>query len=126
MKQLWVAAVVAATIVAAIHGQAPAQRTPAPSSPYTGPAFVVVYLDMLPASRAEAIDALRKYQAASRREDGLVALDLFEQTRRGAYFNVVEEWRDAAALDAHTKGAASVAFLAAMNRLGISPPDLRP
>ncbi len=102
-----------------------AQAPPSPSS-QPGPASVVAYVDILPASRAQAIDAFRAYRDASRNEAGFVGIDVFEQQRRGAYYALVETWASAAALDAHAKAPHTAALLSAMGRLAIGGYDQRP
>ena len=102
----------------------PEPQGPAPA--LQGPASTVAYVDVLPASRAEAIEAFRTYRDASRQEAGFVAMDIFEQLRRGAYFAVIETWTSAATLEAHSKAPHTAALLAAMRRLAISGYDLRP
>jgi quinol monooxygenase YgiN len=86
----------------------------------------VAYVDILPSSRAAAIDEFRRYREASRGEAGFVGLDVFEQQRRGAFFVVVETWASAAAFEAHGRAPHTAALLAAMARLGISGYDQRP
>jgi quinol monooxygenase YgiN len=91
-----------------------------------GPASTVAYVDILPASRAQAIEEFRKYRDASRQEAGFVGLDVFEQLRRGAYLVVVETWSSAAALEAHSKAPHTAAMLDAVQRLATSGYDQRP
>lgn len=98
-----------------------AQQAAAP-----GLASTVAYVDILPASRAQAIDEFRKYREASRQDAGYVAIDIYEQQRRGAYYVVLETWGGTAAAEAHARAAHTRAFLDAMARLGISGYDTRP
>ena len=95
MKQLWLWTVVAIALgVGTSFGQ---------QAPPTGPVSLVAYVDILPASRAQAIDEFRRYRDASRQEAGYVSLDIYEQQRRGAYYAMVETWASAAAADAHAQ-----------------------
>jgi quinol monooxygenase YgiN len=105
---------------------APQTTLPQPPPPLPGPASLVAYVDILPASRAQAIDAFRVYRNASRAEAGFMAMDIFEQQRRGAYFAVVETWASQAALDAHAKAPHTAALQSAMQTLAISGYDQRP
>lgn len=99
-------------------------QAPAPAS--AAAVNTVAYVDILPASRAQAIDEFRKYRDASRAEAGFVAMDIYEQQRRGAYYAIVETWASAATLDAHAKAPHTTALVAALGRLGISGYDQRP
>jgi quinol monooxygenase YgiN len=106
------------------RARGPEFQGPAPA--LQGPATTVAYVDVLPASRGQAIEAFRTYRDASRLEAGFVGIDVFEQLRRGAYFAVIETWTNAATLEAHSKAPHTAALLAAMQRLAISGYDLRP
>ena len=90
MKQLWLWTVVAIALgVGTSFGQ---------QAPPTGPVSLVAYVDILPASRAQAIDEFRRYRDASRQEAGYVSLDIYEQQRRGARRSVVAAHREEPAL----------------------------
>lgn len=103
-------------------------QAPAPQNAIvrTGSASTVAYVDILPASRAQAIDEFRKYRDASRAEAGFLGMDIYEQQRRGAYYAIVETWASVAALDAHARAPHTATLVAAMGRLGISGYDQRP
>jgi quinol monooxygenase YgiN len=118
MKQLWLWTVVAIALGAGTSfGQ---------QAPTTGPVSLVAYVDILPASRAQAIEEFRKYRDASRQEAGYVSLDIYEQQRRGAYYAMVETWASAAAAEAHAQAPHARALRDAMAKLGISGFDSRP
>jgi quinol monooxygenase YgiN len=55
-----------------------------------------------------------------------VRIDIFEQTRRGAHFSVVETWASPQALDRHAGAASTLALTAAIKRVGASGYDQRP
>jgi|CXWL01.1.fsa_nt_gi quinol monooxygenase YgiN len=97
-----------------------------PALTLQGPASTVAYVDILPASRAQAIEAFRRYREASRLEAGFVAIDVFEQLRRGAYFVLIETWASAATLEAHSLAPHTSALLTTMRQLAISGYDQRP
>jgi quinol monooxygenase YgiN len=103
-----------------------AQAPPAAPPPLPGPASTVAYVDILPASRAQAIDEFRKYRDASRKEAGFVGMDVFEQVRRGAYFVVIETWSNATALETHAKAPHTASMVSAIQRLATSGYDQRP
>ena len=122
MKSVLVCVVVLVSAVAMAQGPGP--QTPSPA--LQGPASAVAYVDILPASRAQAIDEFRKYRDASRQEAGFVGIDVFEQQRRGAYYVLIETWTSATTIEAHSKAPHTTALLAAMRRLAASGYDQRP
>jgi quinol monooxygenase YgiN len=62
--------------------------------------YAVSYLEVIASSRATATAALKQYRDASRKQDGCVRLELFEQVGRPGHFAVVETWRDRKVFDA--------------------------
>ncbi len=106
---------------------APAEPTAAPSQPApaapTGPAFVVTYFDVAPASARKTGNLLRQFAAATRKEDGNVEFLALHQIARPGRFALVEAWRDKAALGAH--GAAMKALADKLQTSFISPFDAR-
>jgi quinol monooxygenase YgiN len=87
--------------------------------------YAVSYVEVNALSGATAIAALRQYRDASRKEDGCVRLDLFEQVGRPGHFAVVETWRDQKAFDARGT-AAQKQFLDTLRPIRVSDYDQRP
>jgi quinol monooxygenase YgiN len=87
--------------------------------------YAVSYVEVNALSGATAIAALKQYRDASRKEDGCVRLDLFEQVGRPGHFAVVETWRDQKAFDARG-AAAQKQFLDALRPIRVSDYDQRP
>jgi quinol monooxygenase YgiN len=121
---LFSVAVLLLSALTVISAQGPAPQAPGPA--LQGPASIVAYVDILPASRAQAIEEFRKYRDTSRPEAGFVGIDVFEQLRRGAYLVVIETWSGAAALEAHSRAPHTAAMLTAIQRLATSGYDQRP
>jgi quinol monooxygenase YgiN len=88
--------------------------------------YAVSYVEVAPgSSRTATIDALKTYEVASRKGDGFVRLEVFEQLGRPGHFAYVETWRDPAAFDA--RGGASKTELAnKLQPIRISDVDQRP
>src|SRR6266850_5377908 len=86
----------------------------------------VSYVDVLPASRAPAVAALKQYRDASRKDDGFVRFEFFEQVGRPGHFAVLETWRDQKASDAHGTAAHTQQFLNTLQPLRSSGYDQRP
>jgi quinol monooxygenase YgiN len=86
----------------------------------------VAYVDVLPASRGPAVAALKQYRDSSRRDDGYVRLEFFEQIGRPGHFVILETWRDQKALDAHGMAAHTKQLLSALQPIRSSGYDQRP
>jgi quinol monooxygenase YgiN len=87
--------------------------------------YAVSYVEVVASSRATAIAALKQYRGASRKQDGCVRLDLFEQVGRPGHFAVVETWRDQKAFDAR-EAAARKQLLDTLQPIRVSDYDQRP
>jgi len=96
-------------------------RTDAPSDTT---AYAVSYVEVVAASRAAAVAALKQYRDASRKDDGCIRVESFEQTGRPGHFAIVETWRDQKALEA--RGPAQKQLLGALDPIRVSGYDQRP
>jgi quinol monooxygenase YgiN len=65
---------------------------------------IVSYAEVAVPSRERAIAAFKGYTDGSRRQEGFVRTDFFEQTGRSGHFLLIETWRDQKSYDA--RGAA--------------------
>jgi quinol monooxygenase YgiN len=86
--------------------------------------FSVVYVEVLPSSRTAALTAIKQYRDASRKGDGFVRLDCFEQVGRPGHFALFEAWRDDQAFNA--SGPARMAFADSLQPIRVSGFDQRP
>lgn len=111
------AALAAATLLALSPQPSRAQ------SPGEPAAYAVTYFDITPKDFDEAAVILRKFMAATRKEDGNVEFTLLDEIGRGGRFAIVEGWRDKAAYDAH--GAAMKALGDALRPYLAAPFDGR-
>jgi quinol monooxygenase YgiN len=84
----------------------------------------VSYVEVIASSAGTASAALKQYRDSSRKEEGYVRIDLFEQTGRPGHFAVVETWRDQKAFDAHT--AAQRPLRDVLQPIRVSDYDQRP
>jgi quinol monooxygenase YgiN len=87
--------------------------------------YAVSYVETKSSSTKEAIDALHRYRDASRKIDGFVRIDLFEQIGRPGHFVVLETWRDQPAFDARD-AAVQKQLLTALQPIRVSDYDQRP
>lgn len=101
-----------------------AQTPPAGATPDTL-VYAVSYVEAIASAKTSAVGALKRYREASRKEDGYVRVDLFEQAGWPAHFVIVEAWRDQKSFDAHVS-AAQKTLVDALQPLRASGFDLRP
>jgi quinol monooxygenase YgiN len=95
-------------------------------APPDGTAYSVAYVDILPASRAAAITALKQYRDASRKDDGFQGIEFFEQAGRSAHFCIIETWANGRDLDTHAASANAKDFRNKINSMRLSDYDQRP
>jgi quinol monooxygenase YgiN len=93
-------------------------QTPADTS-----LFAVAYVDVTPASKAAAVTALKQYRDASRKEEGFVRLDFFEQVGRPGRLAIIETWSNQKALDAHAAAAHTKQWRSALDSIRLSDYD---
>jgi quinol monooxygenase YgiN len=88
--------------------------------------YAVSYVDVMPASTGPAVAALKQYRDASRKDDGFVRVEFFEQIGRPGHFAVLETWKDQKALDAHGMAPHVKALMSALQPIRSSGYDQRP
>jgi quinol monooxygenase YgiN len=96
-----------------------------PSAPADGTFYAVSYVEAMASAKATAVASLKQYREASRKEDGFIRVDVFEQAGWPAHFVIVEAWRDQKAFDAHA-AAAQKSLIDALQSVRASGFDLRP
>jgi len=93
----------------------------------TDPAFYAVsYIEVMPASRAAAVAALKQYRDASRNDSGFVSAEVFEQSGRAGHFIVLEKWADQKAYDGHGMAEHTKQMLSKMDSFRLGSYDQRP
>jgi quinol monooxygenase YgiN len=75
---------------------------PGGSRPPRDAIYVVTHVDVVPPLKDAGVTALKELAEASRRHDGNLRFDVVQQTNRPNHFTVVEIWRDAKAVEAHS------------------------
>jgi autoinducer 2-degrading protein len=99
----------------------PAAQTPGDTAAYT-----VSYVDVMPSARAAAIAALKQYREASRKDEGYVRIEFFEQTGRPGHLNIIEAFANPKALDAHAGAEHTKQFRGKIDTIRLSDYDSRP
>jgi quinol monooxygenase YgiN len=98
----------------------------AAQAPADATVFTVAYVEISPSSRATALAALKQYRETSRKDDGSVGLDVFEQNGRPGHFAVVETWKNQNAYDAHEATGHRRRLMTSIDPLRLSDYDQRP
>ena len=99
-----------------LSAQAPPDRT----------AYSVAYVDILPGSRTAAINAIKQYRDASRKDDGFQRIEFFEQAGRPAHFCIIETWANSSDVDTHAASANAKDFRNKIDSMRLSDYDQRP
>jgi quinol monooxygenase YgiN len=96
-----------------------------PDAPVDKTFYAVSYVETRSSSTKPAIDALHAYRDTSRKVDGFVRIEFFEQVGRPGHFAVYETWRDQPAFDARD-AAIQKQLLTALQPIRVSDYDQRP
>jgi len=70
-----------------------------------GATYVVTHADAIPPGKDEAIALLKQLAEASRKEDGNVRFEVWQQSSRQNHCTIVEVWQDQKSLEAHAMAA---------------------
>src|SRR4051812_20036948 len=98
-----------------------AQAPTAPADIYS-----VAYFDVLPASKAAAITAFKQYRETSRKDEGFVRFEFFEQAGRQGHFSLIETWANQKAFDAHAAAGHVKQWRSALDAIRLTDYDQRP
>ncbi len=88
--------------------------------------YAVAYVDVMPASKAAAAAAFKQYRDASRKEEGFVRFEFFEQGGRPGRLAIIETWANPKAFDAHTAAAHTKEWRSKLDPIRVSDYDQRP
>src|SRR5215831_5387135 len=88
--------------------------------------YNVSYVEIKPSARDSVIAALKQYRDASRKEEGYLRTESFEEIGRPGHLTFVEVWRDQKALDSHEMSASTKRFRDTLETVRISDYDERP
>ena len=72
--------------------------------------YVVTHVDVIPPRKDDGAAALRLLADDSRQHEGNIMFEVVQQTNRPNHFTVVEVWRDARAMEAHSMAPATRQF----------------
>ena len=63
--------------------------------------YVVTHVDVIPPRKDDGLAAVKQLAEDSRKQNGSLRFDVYQQTNRPNHFTVVETWANRAAYDAH-------------------------
>jgi quinol monooxygenase YgiN len=88
--------------------------------------YTVAYVEVMPASKATVPTAFKQYRDASRKDDGFVRSEIFEQAGWPGHFVIIETWANAKAYDAHAAAAHAKEWRSKLDPIRLSDYDQRP
>src|SRR5262245_18670564 len=89
-------------------------------------AYVVSYIEAVPAAKEEAAELFRRLAKLSRRDAGSIRFEVLQRVGYPDQFAVVEEWQDVKAQEAHAAAAHTQLFREKLKPLLRAPYDERP
>jgi len=91
-----------------------------------GPAYIVTYIEVVPAAADQTATLMRRLGADSRKENGNLRFEVMQRVQQPSHFVILEVWRDAGAQAAHAAAAHTKDFRAKVQPLLRAPYDERP
>jgi quinol monooxygenase YgiN len=89
----------------------------------SSPVYIVTYFEVAPTAAAQTAPLARQYAEASRKGDGNLSFEVFEEIGRPSRLAILEGWRDKKAYEAH--GLAAAAFRDKLQPLLVSGAGVR-
>ena len=83
---------------------------PVDVKPTRGAIYVVTHVDVIPPRKDDGVAAVKQLADESRQHAGNVRFEVVQQTNRPNHFTVVEIWKDAKAMEAHSMAPATRQF----------------
>ena len=105
-----------------LSGNAQPQNTVAEIA---GPTYLMTYVEVVPSAAAQAVNILRDYRNAARREPGAVQVDLYREKGQSHRFVLGEIWQNRTIVQDHVKSAATAALMQRLKPIELGPPDIR-
>ena len=99
-------------------------QAPAPP-PIEGPVHSVVYVEVMPTSRADGVAALKRYRDATRKADGNLRCEVVSRIGQPHQLVVLEVWRDQKAFEAHRAAAPTTQMRENVTAIRSAPIDER-
>ena len=91
-----------------------------------GPAYIVTYIEVLPAGADQTAALMRRLGAESRKESGNLRFEVMQRIHQPSHFVILEAWKDEGSQSAHAAAAHTKDFRAKLLPLLRAPYDERP
>lgn len=114
-----------AALVAALAMSLPATAQQNAVPVIDGPTYLFNYVEVLPSAAAQALNALKEYRDAARKEPGAIRVDLYQEKGQTHRFVVEEIWQNRAIAKEHGGDAASTALVQTLKPIELGPSDVR-
>ena len=96
-----------------------------PASAQTPPSYAVTYIELKPDQAQAGARALSDYAAQSRKENGNLQFEAFQEGARPSRFVILEAWSGRAALESHFRNAVTAKLSGRLAPLRSAPDDRR-
>ena len=72
-----------------------------------GPTYLMTYVEVVPSATAQAVNLMKDYRDAARKEPGAMRVDLYQEKGQSHRFVLGELWQNRTIVQAHMKSAAT-------------------
>ena len=120
---LWALLLGVAVVAIGAIRDAPAQSPAAPA--IEGPIYSVTYVEVLPTSRADGVELLRRYREATRQEDGNLRCEVASRIGQPHQLVILEVWREQKAFETHAKSPGTLSIREKLHAIRSAPVDER-
>jgi quinol monooxygenase YgiN len=90
-----------------------------------GPTYLTTYVEVVPSAGAQAVNMLKEYRDAARKEPGAMHIDLYQEKGQTHRFVLGELWQNRTMVQQHMKSAATGALEQKLKPIELGPPDVR-
>ena len=87
--------------------------------------YSVVYVEVMPPSRADGVALVERYRDATRQEEGNLRAEVLTRVGQPHQFVILEVWKDQATFDAHGKSPALAELRQKLDAIRTAPLDER-
>ena len=91
----------------------------------TSDIYSVIYVEVMPTSRADGIASLKRYREATRKEDGNLRSEVVSRIGQPHQLAILEAWQDQKAFEAHGKSAHTTELREKIQAIRNAPIDER-
>ena len=121
-------AIMAIGVIQDARAQTPAPAAAPPPGVSPAPAgniYSVIYVEVMPTAKADAVTLLRRYRDAVQKEGGNLRCEIVQRIDQPHQFAILEIWKDPAAFEAHGKSASTTETREKIAAIRNAPTDER-